>query len=418
MDAVIISIGTELVTGQTVDSNSAWLSSRLTPLGVRVIEHSTVGDDLEGAVAAIRRGLQRADVIIMTGGLGPTPDDLTREAISAAISAPLELDTEALAQIQGLFARWQRPMPDSNRRQALIPRGCVAVPNARGSAPGIAFRDDDKWLFALPGVPSEMRAMFDAAVGPELQASPHETRTRSKRLQCFGISEAGLGEKLDDLMARDRNPQVGTTAAGAILSVAILGSGRGADDAQRLVDADAAEIRGRLGHFVFGEDDDSLHSVVVRELLGAGRTVATAESCTGGLLAKRLTDIPGSSACFLRGYVTYSNEAKIELLGVPEGLVVSEGAVSEPVARAMAAGCREASAADFALAITGIAGPAGGSPPEKPVGLVFVALADTAGVDVQRYRIGDHYSREEIRDRSCKYALNLLRLRILGADGA
>ncbi len=413
MDAVIISIGTELVTGQTVDSNSAWLASRLTPLGVQVVEHLTVGDDRERVTAAIRRGLEQADLVIATGGLGPTPDDLTREAISEAISAPLVLDEGALAQIQDLFARWQRSMPESNRSQAMIPQGCAALPNPRGSAPGIMYHEGTKRLFALPGVPNEMKAMFEASLGPELRGLGVETRTRSARLQCFGISEAKLGEVLGDLMARGRNPQVGTTASGAILSVRILARGRDADEAQRLADADSVEVRRRLERVVFADGEESLQAVVAGRLLEENRTVATAESCTGGLLAKRFTDIPGSSAYFLRGYVTYSNQAKIELLSVPEELIEAEGAVSGPVVRAMASGCLEASGADFALAITGIAGPTGGSPPERPVGLVYIGLADADGVEVKRYLIGDHWSREEIRDRSCKCALNLLRLRLL-----
>ncbi len=413
-----MSIGTELVTGQTVEANSAWLSSRLTPLGVRVVEHATVGDEAEWIATAIRESLERADLVIATGGLGPTPDDLTREAIASAISAPLELSEEALNQIERFFVQWRREMPESNRRQAMIPHGCAVIANARGSAPGIAYRSGGKRLFALPGVPAEMMAMFEVAVDPELRGLSIETRTRSVRLQCFGISEAALGESLADLMARNRNPLMGTTASGAILTVTVLAHGRNAEEAQRLVEADAAEISRRLGRVVFGEGEDSLQAVVARMLRRAGRTIATAESCTGGLLAKRLTDTPGSSTYFLRGYITYSDRAKVELLDVGSQLVAAAGAVSDPVAKAMATGCRRASGADFALAVTGIAGPTGGAPPEKPVGLVYIALADAGGVESKRHLMGEHLSRGEIRDRSCKWALNMLRLRLLDDEAS
>lgn len=414
MDAVIISCGTELVTGQCLDTNSAWLSAQLTPLGVQVVEHVTVGDDMAHLASAIQRALDAAKLVLITGGLGPTHDDITREAIAVALGVPLAENAEALAQIRAFFERWQRPMPDSNRRQAMIPRGGEIIPNPRGTAPGIRYVHGHRSLYAFPGIPSEMQAMFNAALLPGLIAASTDARTESARLLCFGVSEAKLGETLSDLMQRGRNPSVGTTALHAILSVRVLAEGTSAEEARTLLMADVDEIRRRLGMIVFGEDDDTLEAVVARLLIEQGKTIATAESCTGGLLAKRLTDVPGSSAYFLRGYVPYADAAKVELVGVPTDLISRHGAVSEPVAEAMAIGCRREAGSDYALSITGIAGPAGGSPPEKPVGLVYIGLAHSAGVEKLRVLCGDHFTRNEICDRSCKTALNMLRLRLLG----
>lgn len=413
MEAAILSIGSELVVGELVDTNAAWLAARLTRLGIRVVHHATVGDDRELIRSELARMFGSVELTLVTGGLGPTPDDLTRCALADAIGRPLEENEEALEQIRGMFERWQRAMADSNRVQALIPQGCEVIPNAKGTAPGIHYEDAGREVFALPGVPSEMRGMFEASVVPMLRIRTSGECIHEARLACFGISEARLGELLADLMEPDRNPQVGTMASNAVIRVRVVGTGRDESEAKGLVSADLAEVRRCAGDAVFGEGDDTLEAVVARLLHKQGLTLATAESCTGGLLAKRLTDIPGSSAYFLRGYVTYSNKAKCDLLDVPEELIAEHGAASEPVARAMVSGCRTAAKSDFALATTGIAGPEGGNPPDKPVGLVFVALASSAGVEVRRLLLGEHLSREDIRDRACSAVLNLMRLSLI-----
>jgi nicotinamide-nucleotide amidase len=415
MDAVIVSIGSELTRGQQVDTNAGWLSAELTRLGVSVVTHLTVGDELPDIRAAIGWALKRADLVITTGGLGPTPDDLTRHAVAEQLGQPLEENAAALEQIRTMFERWQRELSESNLVQALIPRGCEVVPNPCGSAPGIRFSGDRSELFALPGVPTEMRNMFRAAVVPVVDALTSGTGGYETKLQCFGISEARIGELLGDLMSRGRNPLVGTAAARAIISVTVAARGKDATQARRLAEQDVAEIRSRLGLAVFGEGDATLEKAVADLLEGQHQTLATAESCTGGLLAKRLTDIPGSSRYFLWGCITYSNEAKTDLLNVPEELIKSQGAVSESVAQAMASGCRTAAGSDFALSVTGIAGPTGGSPPGKPVGLVYVGLAGPNGDEVKRFLMGEHFSRGFIRDRACSAALNLLRLHLLRA---
>jgi nicotinamide-nucleotide amidase len=458
VDAIILSVGTELVSGQCVDTNSAWLAARLAERGVATIEHQTIGDDVERLAAAIRRAIDAAEVVIITGGLGPTLDDITRDALAAALEVPLQEKVEALRQIEAFFQRLGRTMTESNRRQALIPRGCEMIPNPRGTAPGIHWQGrseprplgsgeaeaptdhppvsplgkgggiaptgypDATWtarLWALPGVPSEMKAMFESAIAPALMTpgpalmTPTGGRSiKLRRLHCFGITEAKLGEQIADLMARGRNPNVGTTASGAVLTVRILAAAETPAAAEELAGADAAEVRRRLGEVVFGEEEGTLQSTVAALLIVQHKTIATAESCTGGLLAERLTQIPGGSAYFLRGFVTYSDRSKCDELGVPPELIARHGAVSEPVAEALASGCRTIARSDYALSITGIAGPTGGSA-EKPVGLVYIGLADPdARVEVKRLSFGDHLSRNEIRDRAVKAALNLLRLRL------
>ena len=416
MNATILSIGTELATGQCVDTNAAWLATELTGLGMRVVEHRTVDDDRQEIAVAIRRLLERSEVLVMTGGLGPTPDDLTREALADAIGRPLEENAEALAQIQEFFSRLGRTVHPSNLRQAMIPPGARVIRNDLGTAPGVLYRTEGATLFALPGVPFEMKAMFVRAVVPALGGRGGPAHCVRRRLNCFGMSEARIGELLGEFMARDRNPLVGTTASQGVISIRLLAWAESASEAELLVKDDSDRFRGLLGETVFGEGEDSLESVVGDLLRRRGETLATAESCTGGLLATRLTDIPGSSGHYLRGFVTYSNEAKTDELGVPAELVRTHGAVSEEVAEAMAFGCRTVAGSDFALSTTGIAGPAGGSPPDKPVGLIYVGLADQDGVEVRRLLLGDHLGRAETRHRACSAALNLLRLRLLHAD--
>lgn len=415
MNAAILSIGTELTTGQCLDTNSQWLSIELSKIGVPVSLHVTIADDVEAMVRAIRYAMDANDVLIITGGLGPTADDLTREAVAKVLEQPLEERADALAQITEIFKKWQRPMPESNKVQALIPRGCRVLSNSCGTAPGFVHERDGRFVFALPGVPREMRVMFEAEILPCISKSGNNACLDSRQLRCFGMGEAILGEKIKDLMARGRNPSVGTTASGSIVTIRIVAQGKDRSEVDRLLDRDSTDLRDRLGPVIFGEGDATLQEAVGRLLIEQGKTVATAESCTGGMLAARFTDVSGSSAYFLRGFVTYSNQAKSELLGVPASLIEAEGAVSEAVARAMADGCRRVAQTDFAIAITGVAGPTGGSA-EKPVGLVYIGLADASGVEIKRFLFGEWMTRDEIRDRSCKTALNWLRLRLQGIN--
>ncbi|MCH8251593.1 MAG: CinA family nicotinamide mononucleotide deamidase-related protein [Planctomycetes bacterium] len=467
MRAAIVSIGHELITGQTVDTNAAWLAAQLVRRGTTVVRHTTVGDGVDEIEQAIRQVIADADLVVCTGGLGPTADDRTRQALARAIGRPLETNDAALAEIRAFFERWERPMTASDEAQALIPAGCSHIPNARGTAPGIDYQGPSARLFALPGVPVEMKAMYRSFVEPHVSAKAGKAASVSARLLCIGISEAKLGDALSDMMEEGRNPSVGTTATEGVISVRVVASGRDRASADELLHADLREIRNRLSdRVIFGEGEDTLEGVVGRMLSARCERIATAESCTGGLLAKRLTDVPGSSAYFSRGVVAYANEAKVDLLGVSPGLIEQHGAVSEAVGRAMAEGCRRSADTDYAISITGIAGPSGGSSDasgdglfdsrggesgpvrgdvdqnasgtvrgdvdqnasgsgiqvavvergDKPVGLVFIGLADRRAVIAKRFLFGAHLSRADIRDRSCKTALNLLRRRLLGID--
>ncbi len=410
MNAIIISIGTELTTGQSLDTNAPWLSERLTDLGLQVLTHITVSDDVTQIAEAFEQAMSHANLVVATGGLGPTPDDLSREALAIAIKEPLEIDDLALIQLKAFFLRLERPMPESNLCQAKRPRGCHMLPNPRGTAPGIRHSSDSKHFFLLPGVPSEMRAMFKQSIEPLASQLSSGARAARSRLLVFGISEARLSDMLNDLMTLGRNPSVGTSAADGVISIRIVARGENEAEAQNLLKNDVYEVKSRLGVAVFGEDEDSLASVTGRMLLDSGLTVATAESCTGGLIAKWLTDVPGSSGYFKEGFIVYQNSAKNARLGVPAGLIDRDGAVSESVARAMAEGCRAASTCDFSISTTGIAGPDGGCPPDKPIGLVYVGLAREGHTEVKRLILGDHLTRDQIRDRACKSALNMLRL--------
>jgi nicotinamide-nucleotide amidase len=413
MNAIIMSIGNELTFGQTVDTNSAWLSLRLAEIGVHVIAHVTVADELEPVRREIQRACELADVVLISGGLGPTEDDLTRHALAAAMGVELELHAELVEEIRCYFTRRGREMPEPNRIQAMFPRGSEPIHNTCGTAPGIRARLGKAMIFVMPGVPREMQVMYERDVLPALRPSTGQGILLAGTIQTFGAGESDVGERIRDLMQRGRNPTVGTTAQQMVIGVRIHAHGDTREQARSLLDATATEVRRRLGTLVFGEDDDTLWSAAARLLIEQKKTLSTAESCTGGLIAKSLTDIAGSSGYFLDGVVTYSNQAKTRLLAVPADLIARHGAVSPQVAEAMASNCRTRSGTDLAISVTGIAGPTGGAP-DKPVGLVYIGLADADGCEVSEHRLGEFLTREEIRDRTRKIAVNRLRLKLLG----
>ncbi len=408
--AAIVSIGTELTNGLTVDTNSAWLSLELASIGWDVGLHVTVPDDRDAIAAAVRQGVAQSDAVFVNGGLGPTADDLTRESISEAVGQGLSRDPELLRQIESYFDKLGRSMPESNKRQADIPIGGHGIANTCGTAPGVRVMFDGKTIYAMPGVPREMKVMFERSILPELPVDSNRTSTVVRTIRCFGAGEANIGEQIADLMTSGRQPVVGITAHDSIISVRVI-----ARDAA-IAEAEVADIRGRLGQLVFGEDATTLQSAVGQLLLDQKVTVSVAESCTGGMLGGRLTDVSGSSGYFQGGVVTYAYEAKTDLLGVPADLMMQKGAVNGEVASMMASACRRRFGTDYALSITGVAGPGGGSD-EKPVGLVWFGLADAGGVVVEKRLFGTHLTRWEIRDRACKVALNLLRLRMTGESG-
>jgi len=413
MDACVLSIGSELTYGQTVDTNAAWLSQRLAGIGISTQLHVTVADDLEAVAAEIKRICGRVGVLLISGGLGPTPDDLTRQALASAMGVALELREEYVEKIRDFFTVRGREMPEANTVQAMFPAGAAAIENTCGTAPGIRVDFHETLIFVMPGVPREMKVMFERDVLPILAKQSGGQVLLATTLYSFGEGESTISMKIHDLMERGRNPAVGTTAKQGVIGIRIHARGDSQEEASRLLEDMADQVRSRLGPLIFGENDGRLAVAVARLLAARGETVSTAESCTGGLIAKSLTDISGSSNYFLQGLVTYSNEAKMGLLDVPGELIDQHGAVSEQVAHAMAVNCRAKSGSDYALSVTGIAGPTGGTP-QKPVGLVYIGLADKDGCEVTEHRIGEFLSREDIRDRTHKTALNRLRLKLVG----
>lgn len=411
MPAEIVSIGTELVSGQSLDTNSRWLAGELASAGIDTGWHSTIGDDFDVNVAAFRTALARAEFIVVTGGLGPTRDDLTREVLAALAGVPLELHEDSLRRIEAMFRLRNRPFPERNRVQALFPVGAEPIPNERGTAPGIWFEVGGKPIVCMPGVPVEMKGMWAASVLPRLKERFGGGRCIVFRiLKTFGEGESHIEQQLGDLIRRGRTPEVGITASEATISLRIKGEGPTPEAAWASTEPDASFIRATLGDLVYGEGEAELHEVVGRLLIERGKSLSTAESCTGGLLGKLMTDLPGISSVYPGGVVSYANAAKSDLLGVDPAILERHGAVSPETAAAMAEGCRRRFGTDFALSITGIAGPDGGTK-EKPVGLVHVALAGPEGTDVGRYNWPAE--RPAIRIRAAKTALNLLRRKLL-----
>jgi nicotinamide-nucleotide amidase len=414
MHAIILSIGDELVLGQTVDTNSAWLSARLAGNGIPTLYHHTIADDMPAIVKAIRLASEDADLVIISGGLGPTEDDLTRQALAEAMGVELFEDAASLEQLQRWFAGRGRPMPDRNRVQVLCPRGATMIENTAGTAPGIRAAFGRATFYVTPGVPREMKVMFERSIEPEILASGvmgDRGVILTLKVNTFGAGESTVAEQLGELMDRSRNPKVGTTVANGIVSVRVRSEFPTRDTAQAALDQTVALIHERLGAVVFGTEDDTLQQALVTLLTQHGETVTTAESCTGGMIGEMITDVPGSSAAYVGGWITYSNAQKADRLGVPVAVLEAHGAVSEPVVRAMAEGALERSGATHALAVTGIAGPDGGTA-DKPVGTIWLGLASTAD-ETQTMLLRLSGDRATIRDRTAKCAMQMLRLRLL-----
>lgn len=411
MTASILSIGDELVTGQTVDTNSAFLSRELSLRGIRVVEHHTVGDDVAEVSSAIRRLASRSQCVLVTGGLGPTEDDLTRQGLAEAMGCELVLNEESLRQIEEYFARRGWAMAQANRVQAMLPTGAKGMKNELGTAPGIRATVGEAEVFVLPGVPYEMQQMFREQVASALGDGRRVILHRT--VHTFGLGESTLSERIADLMARGANPTVGTTVSAGMVSIRITSRATSREAAEQSADRVVKELRDRLGDLIVAEDDETLAQVVGRLLQERSATLSVAESCTGGLLGEMITAVAGSSGYFLGGVIAYANEVKQSALAVDAKLLTDHGAVSEPVAAAMADGGRERLGSDFCLAITGVAGPGGGSE-HKPVGLIYIALADAKGSEVHKHIFGG--TREVIRLRSALAAMNYLRLRLLEAQ--
>jgi nicotinamide-nucleotide amidase len=413
MVAEIITVGTELLLGQIVDTNSAYLGRTLAALGIDLYRRGAVGDNEARLVQAIREATERADLIITCGGLGPTQDDLTKEAVARAFDEELILDPAAAEQLRAFFARRGVPMPENNLRQAMVFRTGRSLPNPMGTAPGALLEKNGKLVICLPGPPRELIPMVDTTVVPLLTERLGGARQvlRSRVLRTIGIGESAMEERVQDLLA-STNPTIGTLAHVGESHLRLTAKAPSEAEALALIEPLEREIRARLGAHVYGVDETTLEQAVVELLRARGRTVAVAESCTGGLLGGRITNVAGSSDVFLGGVISYSNRVKEEILGVPGDLLAAHGAVSAPVAEAMARGARDRFHAEIGVAITGVAGPGGGTV-EKPVGLVFVGLATGESVRSQRYDLAG--TRADVRARAVLLALDGIRRALLDA---
>lgn len=410
MRAEIISVGTELLLGQIVDTNAAYLGQELADLGVDVYFKQTVGDNAQRVQDAVRLALGRADAILMTGGLGPTEDDLTVEAVAAAVGDELVRNEEVAAHVRRFFESRGRVPPESVYKQAFVPRTARIIPNYRGTAPGIHLEPQGRMIFIMPGVPYEMQGMMSGYVIPYLRGRTEGVVIGSVVLRVTGEGESAVEARIKDLI-RGTTPTIAPYAKLGEVHLRITAKGP-ADEVRAQLARGEAQVRERLGELVYGVDEESLEAVVGVLLASRGLTLSVAESCTGGLLAQRITNVPGSSAYFREGVVTYSNLAKSERLDVAPALLEQHGAVSADVAEAMAAGIRTRAGTDLGVSITGVAGPSGGTT-EKPVGLVFIGLAHAGGVLHRRLTLGPEAGRTGIRHLAAQAALNLLRLHLL-----
>ncbi|WP_415399020.1 competence/damage-inducible protein A [Synechococcus sp. W4D4] len=412
MTAEILCIGSELLLGNITNGNARWIAEQLASLGVPHQRQMVVGDNRERLMAEVRQAAGRCRVLITTGGLGPTPDDLTTEAIAAAFETPLVEHPEVWAEIQARLSARGRTCSPSNRRQAFLPKGAELLPNPTGTAPGMIWSPTPGFtVLTFPGVPSEMKAMWQQTAAPWLRQSGLAAGVfASRMLHFWGVSESALAEEMADLLEQV-NPTVAPYAGAGEVKLRITARAERQAEAEALLLPVEREIRSRTGQSCFGVDEQSLAAVVLERLRERGQTVAVAESCTGGGLGAAMAAVPGASDVFLGGVIAYSNRVKQQVLGVPQALLETHGAVSDPVAEAMAEGARRLTGADWALAITGVAGPGGGTE-QKPVGLVHIAVAGPSGCSSEGIRFGASRGRHWIQTLSAGEALNRLRLQL------
>jgi nicotinamide-nucleotide amidase len=410
LTAEIIAIGSELLTPDRTDTNSLWLTEKLNGAGIEVKLKTVVGDDDARLEEAIRDALRRSRVVITTGGLGPTEDDITRKIAARALGRRLMLNEKVLESIREKFLKMGRSMPEINSRQAMVIEGAEVLDNPHGTAPGLYLEHDARLVVLLPGPPREMRPMFETFVRPKLAAKSGDVRVVRRVLRVVGLGESAVDERIAPVYTQYKNPQTTLLFNRSEIEIHLTAQAKTELEAEVLLDGLAGQIEERLGHALFAFRGETMEEVVGLRLAVGGFTLSVAESCTGGLIAQRLTSVAGSSVYFKEGVVAYSNEAKIRSLGVEAALILEHGAVSAPVAEAMAEGVRQRADTDFGISVTGVAGPGGGTE-EKPVGLVFIALADDAHIEHRKIMLpGD---RNLIRWRASQAALDLLRRRLI-----
>ncbi|MGM9551303.1 MAG: competence/damage-inducible protein A [Clostridia bacterium] len=404
----IICVGTELLMGQVVNTNAAYIAQRLCDIGLAVNYSSVVGDNPKRLRDSVSEALSRCDVIITTGGLGPTDDDLTKETVAELLGKKLVFHEDSMRKMVSYLRESGKNMSKNNEKQAYLPEGCFILENDNGTAPGCIVEKDNHFVVMLPGPPKEMKPMFDKAL--KFLKEKSDVVMKSRVLRLFGIGESRAAATLDDIIKEQTNPTIAPYAKEGEVTFRITASAKDEDEAQKMVDRMADKVYERLGDYIYGEgDSNSMEKVLVQALKEKNLTIATAESCTGGLISQLITKVPGSSDVFGFGFVTYANEAKERFLGVKKETLLQYGAVSEFTAKEMAEGAREKSGASVALSVTGIAGPGGGTD-EKPVGLVYIGVSDKNGTEAYRFMMtGD---RERVRKKSALCAMNIVLKRI------
>jgi len=406
----IIAVGSEIVSGVTTDTNSTFLCNLLRGVGRTVSRITSVGDVPETMTAVLDEALQRVDVVILTGGLGSTHDDITKHVLAGYFGSRLVPDDRVREMVVQFFEARARVAPETAFNQAQVPDNATILYNEKGTAPGLLFHQKNQRVYALPGVPLEAEYLARKYILPDLQSL--STSTLEQRiLLTTGIAESALWEKFGRLGEAEKLVRVASLPSHLGVRIHLSAQGRDEADAKSKLDEAESLFRGKLSHYIYGTDGDTLESRIGEMLKQDGATLAVAESCTGGLIGHRLTNVSGSSQYFLEGRVTYSNEAKMQALQVDPGLIQDHGAVSEPVAEAMAQGIREVGKTTYGLAVTGIAGPDGGTE-AKPVGLTFIAVADRKGTHCERFVFPQDRVRN--KERAAQAALNLLRLRLMG----
>ena len=413
LSAEIIAVGSELLTPERTDTNSLWLTEKLNDIGIEVKLKTIVGDDEMRLEETIRDAVKRSDIVITTGGLGPTEDDLTRQISAKAIERPLVYHDEIEADLRTRFLRWGREMPEINKRQAFVIEGADVLPNPNGSAVGMLVRIGEKFLVVLPGPPRELQPMFEINVLQHLKEAAGEIFVKRKVLRVTGMGESMLDEAISPIYKAYESVQTSILFNKTEVEVQLASTATNEAEADETVNELAEKIADKLGPAVFSMNGETMEEVIGAMLTERGETVAFAESCTGGLIAERVTEVPGSSRYFMEGAVTYSNDAKVRTLGVRRETLEEFGAVSSQTAEEMAAGMRDRTGTDYAISVTGIAGPDGGTE-EKPVGTVFLGLADADGTRSKKFTFpGDRYL---IRWRTSQAALDLLRRRMIKKD--
>lgn len=412
MRAEILSVGTEILLGDIVNTNAQFLARQLAELGFSVYYQTVVGDNPARLTEVVEQAKQRSEVLLLTGGLGPTDDDLTKQTVAKVFGDTLVLDETELDSIRCFFAKRGMPMGENNAKQAMMPQNGKKLPNPNGTAPGAMFQQNGKTAFLMPGPPNEMKPMFLNEIRPYLLQMQDAT-IHSITLRVFGVGESDLENRLHPLLEGE-NPTAALYAKTGEVHIRVTACAKTGQEAEKMCEGLAAQVQAELGNLVYSTNGDNLETTVVQTLTRQGQTLATAESCTGGLVSKRITDVPGASAVFTFGACTYSNEMKQKLLGVKAQTLAAHGAVSSQTAAEMAFGIAAFAGADYGVGITGIAGPDGGTP-THPVGLVYVGACHNGRVAIKKLQVGGR-GRQLVRVHAAQHALDMVRRMALGME--